>query len=58
MERGEYVHVDYRAIGTFPLGATSCPENDCQQVEVLLARTLCAPMLRVRARSRDTIRVQ
>ena len=56
-EREELHVVDYPHLHLY-LGVASRPENDCQQVEVLLARTLCAPMLRVRARSRDSIRVQ
>ena len=48
---------DYPHLHLYP-GAASRPEDDCQQVEVLLARTVCPPMLRVRSRSRDTIRVR
>ena len=52
------LHVDdYPHLHLYP-GAASRPENDCQQVEVLLARTFCPPMLRFRSRSRDTIRVR
>ena len=57
MAKREELHVDdYPHLHLYP-GAASRPENDCQQVEVLLARTVCPPMLRVRSRTRDIIRV-